>query len=84
MPPRGSPIRLHVRDQQGLRRLRHLQRRMVVGGIHETRGGPENLRWLWSMTVNGPITRSDRVATLEEAKAQFQKSWDAWKAWTTA
>ena len=35
----------------------------------------------WSMTVNGPMTRSDRVATLEEAKAQFQKSWDAWKAW---
>jgi hypothetical protein len=28
-----------------------------------------------------PMTRSDRVATLEEAKAQFQKSWDAWKAW---
>ena len=33
------------------------------------------------MTVNGPMTRADRVATLEEAKAQFQKSWDAWKAW---
>ena len=33
------------------------------------------------MTVNGPMTCSDRVATLEEAKAQFQKSWDAWKAW---
>jgi hypothetical protein len=31
--------------------------------------------------VNGPMTRSDRVATLDEAKAQFQKSWDAWKAW---
>jgi hypothetical protein len=31
--------------------------------------------------ANGPMTRSDRVATLEEAKAQFQKSWDAWKAW---
>ena len=28
-----------------------------------------------------PMARSDRVATLEEAKAQFQKSWDAWKAW---
>jgi hypothetical protein len=28
------------------------------------------------MTVNGPMTRSDRVAALEEAKAQFQKSWD--------
>jgi hypothetical protein len=25
--------------------------------------------------------RSDRVATLDEAKAQFQKSWDAWRAW---
>jgi hypothetical protein len=21
------------------------------------------------------------LRTLEEAKAQFQKSWDAWKAW---
>ena len=30
---------------------------------------------------NGPMTRSDRVTALEEAKAQFQKSWDAWKAW---
>jgi hypothetical protein len=25
----------------------------------------------------GPMTRADRVATLKEAKAQFQKSWDA-------
>jgi hypothetical protein len=33
------------------------------------------------MTVNGPSASSGRVATLEEAKAQFQKSWDAWKAW---
>ena len=24
----------------------------------------------------GPMTRADRVATLKEAKAQFQKSWD--------
>jgi len=38
----------------------------------------------WSLTVNGPMTRSDRVATLEEAKAQFQKSRDAWKAWATS
>ena len=29
------------------------------------------------------MTRSGRVATLEETKAQFQKSWDAWKAWAT-
>ena len=46
-----------------------------------TRGGPDNLRWFWTLTVNGPMTRAHRVATLEEAKAQFQKSWDAWKAW---
>ena len=44
---------------------------------------PQHLRWFWSMTVNGPMTRSDKVATLEEAKAQFQKSWDAWKAWAS-
>jgi hypothetical protein len=35
-----------------------------VGRIYETRGGPDSLRWFWSMTVNGPMTRSDRVATL--------------------
>jgi hypothetical protein len=29
----------------------------------------------------GPMMRADRVASLEEAKAQFQKSWDAWKTW---
>ena len=52
-----------------------------VGRIDRTRGGPDNLRWFWSMTVNGPMTRSDRVATLVEAKAQFLKTWDAWKAW---
>ena len=48
-----------------------------VGRISQTRGGPDNLRWFWSLIVNGPMTRSDRVATLEDAKAQFQKSWDA-------
>ena len=41
----------------------------------------DSLRWFWSMTVYGPMTRSNRVATLEEAKAQFQRNWDAWKAW---
>ena len=52
-----------------------------IGRIYEVRGGPDHLRWFWSFTLHGPMTRSDRVATLEEAKAQFQKSWDAWKAW---
>jgi hypothetical protein len=36
---------------------------------------PDNLRWFWSMTITGPMTRSDRVATLEDAKAQLRKSW---------
>ena len=35
----------------------------------------------WSFTVTGQLTRSGKVATLDEGKAQFQKSWDAWKAW---
>src|SRR3954464_8920503 len=39
-----------------------------VGRIYESRGGPDNLRWFWSMTVNGPMTRSDCVPTLEEAR----------------
>jgi hypothetical protein len=50
-----------------------------VGRIYMTRGGPDSLRWFWSMNANGPMTRSDRVATLEEAKARFQTSWDAWR-----
>jgi hypothetical protein len=41
--------------------------RVGCGRIYQTRGSPDNLRSFWSMTVNGPMTRSDRVATLEEA-----------------
>jgi hypothetical protein len=42
---------------------------------------PITLRWFWSFTITCPMTRCDKVATLEEAKVQFRKSWDAWKAW---
>ena len=45
-----------------------------VGRIYQTRGGPDNLRWFWSMTVNGPMTGSDRVATLEEPRRNFRKA----------
>ena len=48
---------------------------------YQTRGGPEYLRWFWFMSANGPMTHSDRVATLEEAQAQVRKCWDAWKVW---
>ena len=27
------------------------------------------------------MMRSGRVKTLEEAKSEFQKSWEEWKAW---
>ena len=45
-----------------------------VGRIYRTRGGPDSLRWFWSLTVNGPMTRSDRVATLEEARRSFRRA----------
>jgi hypothetical protein len=53
----------------------------MIGRIYQTRGGPEHLRWFWSLTVNPPMARSDKVATLEEAKARLKKTWETWKAW---
>ena len=44
----------------------------AIGRIYETRGGPDRLRWFWSFTVTCPMTRSDRVSNLDEAKAQFE------------
>jgi hypothetical protein len=46
--------------------------------------GPEHLRWFWALHFPSKpenLRTDNRVATLEEAKAQFQKCWDAWKAW---
>ena len=54
---------------------------LAVGRIYETRGGPDRLRWFWSFTVTCPMTRSDRVSTLEEAKVQFETAWRQWLAW---
>jgi hypothetical protein len=52
-----------------------------IGRIYQTRGGPDHLRWFWSFALHGPMTRSDRAATLEEAKAEFQKTGLPGKAW---
>jgi hypothetical protein len=49
--------------------------------IYEVRGSPPDLRWFWSLHLNGPMKRSDRVASLEEAKAQLKASWKEWKTW---
>ena len=59
----------------------------AVGRIYD-------LRWFWSFFQHGPMMRSGRVSAFEEAKdwwkgrlsgaqakAQFQRSWEAWKAW---
>src|SRR4051812_46489579 len=61
--PPNRPRRWHRQGPPGLHRLRG---GWDIGRIYETRGGPESLRWFWSMTVNGPMTHSDRVATLED------------------
>ena len=30
-----------------------------VGRMYQARGAPDSLRWFWSMTINGPMTRSE-------------------------
>ena len=40
----------------------------AIGRIYETRGGPDHLRWFWSLTIDPPMARANRVASLEEAK----------------
>ena len=34
-----------------------------AGRIYETPDSPDHLRWFWSMNIDGPMTRSERVAT---------------------
>ena len=55
-------------------------------GRYERNGFPDEVRFFWSLhgvvLTRPPSIRTDgTAANLEEAKAQFQKSWDAWKAW---
>jgi hypothetical protein len=50
-----------------------------IGRIYETRTGPADLRWFWTLhfPTKPPGLRTDnRVASLEAAKAGRQ-----WKAW---
>jgi hypothetical protein len=46
--------------------------------------GPAALRWFWALHVPsklGSVRISNQVATLDEAKAEFEASWKQWKAW---
>jgi hypothetical protein len=81
--PQAPPGRSRLRHRQGRPDYTVFTGEWKIKRTYQTRGGPDSLRWFWSMNANGPMTRSDKVATLEEAKAQFKKSWEAWKAWAT-
>ena len=56
----------------------------AVGRIYETRTGPDELRWFWALhapSKPGTMRTSNRVASLEVAKAEFEAAWKQWKAW---
>jgi len=58
--------------------------KLCIGRIYETRTGPEELRWFWAFhapSKPGTMRTSNQVATLDEAKAEFEASWKLWKAW---
>ena len=55
-----------------------------IGRIYEKRRGPEDMRWFWALhspSKPGTLRISNRVATLEVAKAEFEVSWKQWIAW---
>jgi hypothetical protein len=55
-----------------------------IGRIYETRSGTEQLRWFWALhahTKPANLRIANQVATLEDAKAEFQACWKQWKAW---
>ena len=57
-----------------------------IGRIYETRTGPSRFLcaafWALHFPSKPPGLRTDnRAATLDEAKAEFEASWNHWKAW---
>jgi hypothetical protein len=49
-----------------------------IGRIYEQRSGPKELRWFWALHAPGgreTLRASNRVATLEGAKAESEASW---------
>lgn len=58
---------------------------LVVGRIYRIHAGPQHGRWFW--TVSGVhaapavMRLSDRVDTLEAAKAELAANWRKWLAW---
>ena len=51
-----------------------------IGRIYEQRTGPKGLRWFWALNAPGgreTLRASNRVATLEVAKAEFEGELEA-------
>ena len=79
--PEDAPDRPRLWDRQGPAGLHRLLRRLGCRPhLPDARGSRQSALVLVADRRRSYDAR-DRVATLEEAKAQFQKSWDAWKAW---
>ena len=57
----------------------------AMGRIYENRGGPDSMRWFWSLhgVVGKPegLRTGGNAPTLDEAKAQFETAWRRWLAW---
>jgi hypothetical protein len=57
----------------------------AVGRIYEQRGGPDSMRWFWSLygMLGKPVDMrtNGHAATLDEAKAQLESTWRQWLAW---
>ena len=55
---------------------------------YETPDGPDHLSWFWSMNVNGPMTHSGHMPTLEEARRNFRRAGMTgrrgrnWRSWS--
>jgi hypothetical protein len=44
-----------------------------VGRIYQTRGGPDSLRWFWSLTVDGPMTRATAWRPWKRLRLSFRR-----------
>jgi hypothetical protein len=53
-----------------------------VGRIYQDTSASTDPRWTWSITVyvwpDAGIVTSGKAATLDQAKAEFQRNWIAW------
>ena len=81
MRPTGlkSPVDVHRQDYT------IYSGEWAMGRIYEQRGGPEHMRWFWSLygVVGKPpkVQTNDHAPTLDEAKAQFEAAWKRWLDW---